>query len=124
MEYEFNDKAPIYLQIINYIKKDIIGGKLNPGEKLPSVRELAAELKVNPNTVSRVYQEIEREGITYTQRGMGTYIKEDVEMVLRIKREMAEETIKEFLENMKRLGFTKEDVVKLVEDKWGERIGV
>jgi GntR family transcriptional regulator len=118
MEYVFNDKTPIYLQIINYIKRDIISGMLKPGDKLPSVREFATQLKVNPNTVSRVYQEIERMGLTYTQRGMGTYIKEDAEMIVTIKREMAEETVREFIESMKRLGFTKEEIVQAIEGYW------
>lgn len=121
MDYIFDDKIPIYIQIINFIKKDIISGRLNPGDKLPSVREFSSILKVNPNTVSRVYQEIEREGITYTQRGMGTYIKEDQEMIKKIRKEMAEETIDSFLEGMKRLGFTKEEVIKVVEDRWNKK---
>lgn len=121
MKYILDDKLPIYLQIINYLKKDIIAGILKPGDKLPSVRELSAELKVNPNTISRVYQEIEREGITYTQRGMGTYIREDEEMIKRIRKEMADETIKLFLEGVKGLGFTKEEVLRVVEEKWNSK---
>lgn len=121
MDYIFDDKVPIYIQIINFIKKDIISGRLNPGDKLPSVREFSSILKVNPNTVSRVYQEIEREGITYTQRGMGTYIREDQEMIKKIRKEMAEETIDSFLEGMRRLGFSKEEVMKVVEDRWNKK---
>ncbi len=121
MDYIFDDKVPIYIQIINFIKKDIISGKLNPGDKLPSVREFSSLLKVNPNTVSRVYQEIEKEGMTYTQRGMGTYIKEDQEMINKIRKEMAEETIDNFLEGMRRLGFTKEEVMKVIEEQWNKK---
>ena len=118
MDVVFDDNIPIYLQIINSLKNEMIIGKLRPGEKLPSVRELSAMLKVNPNTVARVYQELERQDITYTQRGMGTFIREDIDMVKSIKKEMAQTTIDKFLEGMKKLGFTKEDVKKLIEESW------
>lgn len=120
MEYEFDDKLPIYIQIINHLKKDIVSGRLKPGDKLPSVRELSSMLKVNPNTIARVYQELEREGITFTQRGMGTFIKEDSTMINEIKKEMAKEIIDGFLENMRKLGFGKEEVMKIVDKGWKE----
>ena len=74
MYIEFNDKTPIYLQIMDLIKMDIVTGKLKARDKLPSVREMASNLKVNPNTLQRAYQELERLGIVYTQRGMGTFV--------------------------------------------------
>lgn len=120
MQPTFDDKLPIYLQIINYIKNEIITGSLKPGDKLQSVRELSSQLKVNPNTIARVYQELEREGVTYTQRGMGTFIKKDSEMIREIKKEMAQGTIDKFLEGMKLMGFTKEEVMKIIESQWGK----
>ena len=118
MDYNFVDKSPIYLQIINYLKKDIIRGELKPGDKLPSVRELSSTLKVNPNTIARVYQEIEREGITFTQRGTGTFIKEDLDMLKKLRKEMEDEAIDSFLQGIKRMGFSKEEVLKVIEEKW------
>ena len=118
MDNNFNDKLPIYIQIIYKIKKDIISSNIKPGEKLPSVRELSSKLKVNPNTISRVYQEIEREGITFTQRGTGTFIKEDTAMIDSIKKEMAGELIADFLQGMKNMGYTKEEIIKVISDKW------
>ena len=68
MRIEFNSNLPIYLQIMNYIKRKIVSGELNGGDKLPSVRELSQELTVNPNTVQRTYQELERDNLTYTKQ--------------------------------------------------------
>lgn len=101
---------PIYLQVANLIKRDIVTGKRELGEKLPSVRELAVSYTINPNTVSRVYKELETEGVCFTRRGMGTFVTEDSEKVKNMKEEMAGTLIHEFLEGMQQLGFTKTDV--------------
>lgn len=116
MDVKFDSKIPIYIQIMDMIKRDIVTGNLKGGDKLPSVRQLSSKLKVNPNTLQRAYQELEREGITYTQRGMGTYVKEDSSMITKIKRQMAKEVINNFIEGMKKLGFNKEEILKVVED--------
>jgi DNA-binding transcriptional regulator YhcF (GntR family) len=120
MEPVFDDKLPIYLQIINYLKSELISGNLKPGDKLPSVRDLSSSLKVNPNTIARVYQELEREGITFTQRGTGTFIREDSKMIVEIRKDMAKEMIDTFLEGMKNMGFVKEEVIRAIDNGWKE----
>lgn len=117
MELNFSDKIPIYIQIMNIIKLDIVTKKLVGGDKLPSVRDMSQNLKVNPNTIQRAYQELEREGITYTQRGMGTFVSEDEEMIRKLKKEMAEETIELFIKGMKSLGFTGSEILEIIEEK-------
>ena len=114
MYIEFNDKTPIYLQIMDLIKMDIVTGKLKATDKLPSVREMAVNLKVNPNTLQRSYQELERLGIVYTQRGMGTFVGEEKNMVEDLKKEMAKEVIDLFILRMKSLGFTNSEIIKSV----------
>jgi len=114
MNTEFNDKTPIYLQIIDFIKMDIVTGKIKSKDKLPSVREMATNLKVNPNTLQRSYQELERLGIVYTQRGTGTFVGEGKDMVDDLKREMAKEVIDSFILRMKSLGFTDNEIIKSV----------
>ena len=104
---EYNSSLPIYLQVANLIKRDIVTGKRELGEKLPSVRELAVSYTINPNTVSRVYKELETEGVCFTRRGMGTFVTEDSEKVKNMKEEMAGTLIHEFLEGMQQLGVTK-----------------
>lgn len=113
----FNDKAPIYIQIMNIIKRDIAIQKIKIGDKLPSVRELSAELKVNPNTIQRAYQELEREEVTYIQRGMGTFVKGDEKTIKKLKIEMAKEVIESFIEGMKNLGFTEEEIIECISEK-------
>jgi|SRR3712207_4589017 len=116
MDIKFNDKRPIYIQIMDYIKEQIISGRVKEGEKLPSVREMSSIFKVNPNTLQRVYQELEREGITYTQRGMGTFIKEDKDMIEGLKKYRAKEIITSFIEGMKTMGFSDEKILEIVKD--------
>ena len=112
---EYNSSLPIYLQAANSIKQDIVTGKLSPGARLPSVRDLAVAYTINPNTVSRVYKELEMEDVCFTRRGMGTFVTQDPEKVKNMKREMAGTLIYEFLEGMKQLGFTQEEAIKVLE---------
>ncbi|KAA5806040.1 GntR family transcriptional regulator [Thermoanaerobacterium thermosaccharolyticum] len=116
MKVEFNEKMPIYIQIMDMIKRDIVTKKLNGGDKLPSVREMAESLKVNPNTVQRAYQELERENVTYTQRGMGTFITENTEKLASLKREMAKEIVESFVTGMRSLGFNSSEILEIVEE--------
>ncbi|MFT5873139.1 MAG: GntR family transcriptional regulator [Clostridium sp.] len=117
MATAFNDRAPIYLQIIDFIKMDIVTGKLKAKDKLPSVREMATNMKVNPNTLQRSYQELERLGIVYTQRGTGTFVGEVENMVDDLKKEMAKEVIDSFILRMKSLGFTTNEIIKSVSEE-------
>lgn len=123
MSFTFSDKIPIYLQIMNLVKQDVVVGKLVSGEKLLSVREMAEKYSVNPNTVQRVYQELERENIIFTQRGMGTFVTQDNSKIDEIKNCMAEELVINFISGMKELGFSGEETVKVLEkhiDKEGK----
>lgn len=117
---EFDENIPIYIQIMNIIKKDIANKKINIGEKLPSVREISSNLRVNPNTVQRAYQELEREGITYTLRGTGTFIKEDINMIDELKKEMAKDVIETFLSGMRELGFKQEEIINIISTKFSK----
>lgn len=110
----FDNTLPIFLQIMNLIKKDIILGNLKLGDKVMSTREYAQELKVNPNTMVRVFNELEREGVTFTKRGVGTFITESKEKVESMKKEMAEEVIKKFIHGMLELGFNSKDIIELI----------
>ena len=112
---EYNPALPIYLQVANSIKRDIVTGRLELGARLPSVRDLAVAYTINPNTVSRVYKELEMEDVCFTRRGMGTFVTPDPEKVKNMKREMAGTLIYEFLEGMKQLGFTQEEAIKVLE---------
>ncbi len=123
MSFAFSDKIPIYLQIMNLVKQEVVVGKLVSGEKLLSVREMAEKYSVNPNTVQRVYQELERENVIFTQRGMGNFVTQDRSKIEEIKNDMAEELVISFLGGMERLGFSGEETVEVLEkhiDKEGK----
>lgn len=112
---EYNPALPIYLQVMTSIKRDIVTGKLCLGEKMPSVRELAVQYTINPNTANRVYKELESEGVCFTRRGMGTFVTEDEEKAAQMKEEMAGELVHQFLGGMQQLGISKEEAVSLIE---------
>lgn len=114
MDIKFDDKTPIYVQIMYLIKMDIITGKLKEDDKLPSVRELSSKLKVNPNTIQRAYQELERENLTYTQRGTGNFVRGNEKMVMELKKEMAKQSIDAFIQDMRNLGFSSEEIIETV----------
>lgn len=117
LDIKFNNEIPIYIQIMNYLKNDIILGKINKGSKLPSIRELSNQFKVNSNTIQRVYKEMEREGIVYVQRGMGTFIEDDVEVIMKLKKETAEKIIDEFIRKMKNIGFNNDEIIGTINKK-------
>lgn len=117
---DFNDNLPIYIQIMNLIKGKIVSGEIGKGDKLPSVREFSKKLKVNPNTVQRTYQELEREGLVFTQRGMGTFVTEDKEVIKKFKKGMATNIVNNFLIEMKKLGFTPSEIMDIISE-WIEK---
>ena len=117
MEIDFNAARPIYEQVIEEIKKEIVRGEINPGEKLPSQRQMAKNIDVNPNTVQRAYREMEARDLVETKRGRGTFIKDDDKVITEIKKEMAEHAVENYIEQMESLGFNKEEIFKKLEDK-------
>lgn len=111
---DFKNNIPIYLQVINDIKHKISVGELKLGEKLPSTRELAVKYQINPNTAVRVYSDMEGEGLCFTKRGLGTFVTEDEKKYLSVKKEMADEYVGEFINNMKGLGMSIEEMIELI----------
>ena len=108
---EFENNIPIYIQVINQIKKDIITGKLPMGVKLPSTRELAVLYHINPNTAGRVYKEMELQNMCYTKRGLGTFVTEDAAVFKALRESMAQEFISNFIKEMQDLGYSKEELL-------------
>ena len=114
MEWHIRADLPIYAQLIFQIKLAIVSGEYLPGERLASVRELAMDAGVNPNTMQRALQELEREGMVYTQRTSGRFVTEDTKVIESAKKLLAESEIRSFLEQMTRLGYPKEEIVSLL----------
>ena len=114
MKWQFSNDAPIYAQLIALIKLGIVSGAFPPGERLPSVRDLATEAGVNPNTMQRALTELERDGLVYSQRTAGRFVTEDQTMIEGAKRGLAEGHIQTFLAAMSRLGYGKEEILNLL----------
>ena len=108
---EFKDNIPIYLQIEQYLYRQIALGKMKAGEKIPSVRKLALELTVNVNTVQRALQEMNTQGILYTKRGEGNFVTEDTELLSKTKQSLIYSELDEFVQNMEKLGVKKDKLV-------------
>ncbi|NLM97556.1 MAG: GntR family transcriptional regulator [Halanaerobiaceae bacterium] len=110
----FDAANPIYEQIIEEIKKMIVRGELNPGDKLPSQRDMAKYIEVNPNTIQRAYREMELLDLIETRRGKGTFVKEDDSMVITIRNDMARDAVSKFISEMKSLGYTGKEIIEYV----------
>jgi DNA-binding transcriptional regulator YhcF (GntR family) len=117
MEWKFRSDLPIYSQIVEQFRQSIVSGKLSPGQRLESVRDLSMEAGVNPNTMQRALQELEREGLVYTQRTAGRFVSEDAAVIERGKRAMAMEKIREFLSAMNSLGYSREEILSLLSEE-------
>lgn len=116
MEWEFQKDRPIYTQILEHIELCIISGQYKPGAKLPSVRELAAEAAVNPNTMQRALAELERQELVHAERTAGRYITEDMELIAKVKEKIAGEYMEEFVVKMKKIGFSEGDIEKMMRE--------
>lgn len=114
MSWEFDDDRPIYLQIMEKIQLKIICGTYKSGEKLPSVRDIANEASVNPNTMQKALTELEKLGLVFSKRTSGRFITEDSNLINSMKTNLAKDQINNFLNNMNKIGYTKEETLELV----------
>lgn len=114
MPWNLDSSRPIYLQIIERVQMDITTGRYQPGDKLPSVRDLAQEAAVNPNTMQKALSELERSGLIYSQRTSGRFITEDKELIHQMKKELAAAEVSAFVAHMKQLGITPEEIRQLL----------
>ncbi len=111
----FDPMKPIWAQVAAQLKQQVASGKLPPGSKLPGGRELAVQYGINPNTAARIYQELEREGVCETRRGLGTFVADSPGLVRKLKKDMAGASVTRFLAEMEGLGLTREDVIELIQ---------
>lgn len=112
MEYIFDNIRPIYIQIIEYVKLDIISNRLKKGDKIPSVREYATQMKVNPNTVQKALTELERYGLIYTERTNGKYVTNDDILIKKIREELIDNKIDCLFNDLINLGINKNEIIE------------
>jgi GntR family transcriptional regulator len=120
---EFDTTKPIYIQIIEKINKKIVRNEWKAGDKLPSVREMAVQTGVNPNTIQRTYSELERMGIVETRRGQGTFVTENMEVIEQLREQLKRDIVADFVRNMTELGFTLDDMIVSLKNYNGNEEG-
>lgn len=117
MEFIFDNERPIYIQLVEQLKVLIVNGKLQPNEKIPSVRELALKLQVNPNTIQKALMELENEKLIYTERTNGKFVTSDIDLIKKSKDNLAKKTADIFLMNMEKIGFSDLEAISYLQRK-------
>ena len=118
---KFDNNIPIYIQLVEQLKIYIISGKFSPGDRIPSVRELALQTKVNPNTMQKALTELEDLKLIYTERTNGKYVTNDGKLIDKIKRQYASELSKNYFSNMKDIGFSEQDAINYLNELRGDK---
>ena len=121
MKFEFDNNIPIYIQLVELLKIHIISGRLQSGCRLPSVRELALQTQVNPNTMQKALVELEALGLVYTERTNGKFVTEDKKLIEKYKKEYAHKLSSDFFENMLQIGFSKDETINYLRKIGGEQ---
>ena len=117
MNWTFRSDLPIYTQLVDRFVQGIASGAMAPGARMSSVRDLATEAGVNPNTMQRALQELERQGLVYSQRTAGRYVTEDTERISSVRKTVARTELRRFLAAMNELGYDKDEIIKLFSEE-------
>jgi DNA-binding transcriptional regulator YhcF (GntR family) len=115
LKWEIDESRPIHAQLVEDMIRRIVAGEYRPGERIASVRDLAFEAKVNPNTMQKALAELESRGILITQRTSGRFVTEDHEKIVQLKQSLSQELLANFVADMRNLGYTKEAILGAVE---------
>ena len=115
----FDNERPIYVQLVEKLELDIVSGKFKPGERIASVRELALTAQVNPNTMQKALAELENRGLIYTERTNGKYVTKNQELIEKVKKDLATEKAKIYLNDMKNIGIVGKDAIKYLQELGG-----
>ena len=121
MDYNFDNERPIYIQLVEKLRILIVSGYYSLGTRLPSVRELAQEIRINPNTVQKALSELENEKLIYTERTNGKYVTKDEKLILKVKNEIAKNIASKYLSDMNKIGINSKDSIKYLQDLGGEK---
>ena len=121
MKFDFDNKRPIYVQLVEKLKLAIVSGIYKPGSKLESIRDLAIQAKVNPNTIQKALIELENNNLIYTERTNGKYVTNDIKLLEKHKNELAKEIVNTYISDMKSIGLTFEDSINYLEKLGGKK---
>ena len=123
MAIQFNNRDPVYVQVVHYFKMRIARGFLQSGDVIPSRRELANQMKINPNTAQRAYKEMEEEGLIKTEKNQPSQVTHDQAVLAKVRNELIDEAVTQFVDSIKSINVPLEDAKKLVEKRYGEEEG-
>ncbi len=118
MKVTFNNRDPVYLQVVRHFKEDIATGKLDPGQEIPSRRELAAALQINPNTAQKAYKEMEEQGLIYTEGNSPSRITTDKRKLDLIRDELIAEAVKTFVAAVKKIDVPVDELLQIVKETY------
>jgi GntR family transcriptional regulator len=121
MEVKFNNRDPVYVQVIQHFKEQMAKGYYEPGQEIPSRRELANTLKINPNTAQRAYKEMEEQGLIFTEGNLPSRITKDVQMLKRVREELIGEAVDQFVHSVQTINVALPDVLDLVKDAYEKK---
>lgn len=121
MNYEFDNNIPIYIQLVERLKIDIISGKLKPGDRLPSVRDYALSLKVNPNTMQKALAELEEIKLIFTERTNGKFVTSDQKLIDKFREKYANELSNKYFLGMQSIGFNKKETINYLKELGGKK---
>ena len=116
MEWKIDNNKPVYIQLVEQLKVKIISGEIELDSKLDSVRSLAADAMVNPNTMQKALAELEREGFVYSKRTSGRFVTDNKELIENERKNLVKENVKKTLDTLINLGYTNEEIINLVEE--------
>lgn len=114
MDWEIKSDRPLYLQLMEKIQFDVVSGLYIPGGNIPSVRELAAQFGVNPNTMQKSLVELEKKGLLYAKGTSGRFVTDNTELIQKIREDIAKSNAISYLENVKNLGYSFDEAIKLL----------
>lgn len=120
MDLQFDNRTAVYIQVIDYFKQQIASGEMDLGDELPSRRELAGKLKINPNTVQKAFKEMEESGLIVTERNLPSKVTEDVEVIKHLRAELIAEAVDEFVQTVQTIQIPLDDVIELIRKNYGK----
>lgn len=118
MKVNFNNRDPVYMQVVRHFKEQIATGMLEPGQEIPSRRELANKLKINPNTAQRAYKEMEEAGLIHTERNLPSKITRDEKVLGAVRVELIEQAVDSFVAAIRPINVPFDEIVGLIQDKY------
>lgn len=118
MDIKFNNRDPVYVQVVQHFKQQIAVGLLEPGQTIPSRRELANQLKINPNTAQRAYKEMEEAGLIQTESNQPSTVTKDTAVIQAVRHELIQEAVHQFVDSIQSIGVSLHDAVRYVEEAY------